>query len=197
LGLFHLARDPFQASRAVLLVSLTAGLVLFSRIFGDSLARGQEALRSDALAKGVGGALHLNTLTLLLFSVTAFFLTSLLAAQGRRREFDILRPLGIPLRQWLSVLVLEGAVVLVLGLLAGAPAGWGLAQIMLPYLTQSLAGSTAGVAIGRIGMSWTAVAWLYGLLLAAYGSVLVLVWLVQRHWPALWTGPDRGTLVDE
>jgi hypothetical protein len=179
LGLLHLARDPLRASRLVLLVSLTAGLALFSRTFGDSLAHGPEALRSDALAQGVGAALQLNTLTLLLFSVTAFFLANLLAVQGRRGEFGILRPLGLSVRQWLAVLALEGAVILGLGLLAGTLVGWGLSHIMIPYLSQSLVGSSADVAIERLVVDWTAVAWLYALLLAVYGAALAMVWLIQ------------------
>ena len=83
LGLFRLARDPLQPSRVVLLVSLTAGLMLFTHIFGDSLAYSQDPLRSDALAQGTSTALQLNALTLGLFSVTTFFLIHFLS---RRRD---------------------------------------------------------------------------------------------------------------
>jgi len=186
LGLFHLARDPVQASRVVLLVSLAAGLAIFGRTYGDSLAHSQDLLRSDALAQGVGGALHLNTLALVLFSASAFLLANLLAAQGRRQEFGVLRSLGLTARQWLTVLILEGLVVLVLGLLAGAVAGWGLAYIMIPYLSQSLAGPLAGAAIERIVVDWSAVARLYALALAVYGSALALVWLIQTRSQAQW-----------
>jgi hypothetical protein len=193
LGLFHLARDPLRASHLVLLVSLTAGLVLFSRTFGASLAHSREALRSDVLAQGVAAALQLNMVTLLLFSVTAFFLANLLAVQGRRGEFGVLRPLGLSLRQWLTVLVLEGVVVLLIGLPAGTLVGWGLAQIMVPYLSQSLAGSPVDVAAGRLVLDWTAIAWLYVVLLAVYGAALAMVWLIQlrsrAHW-APWIGDE-------
>jgi hypothetical protein len=186
LGLLHLARDPRRASRSVLLISLTAGLVLFSRIFKDSLTQGQEAVQADALALGVVGALQLNTLILLLFSVTAFFLAHLLTGQGRRWECGILRSLGVPARQWLAVLVLEGGVVVALGLLAGILVGWGLAQIMIPYLSQSLAGPLTGAKIEWIVLDWTAVARLYGLLLAVYGSALALIWMIQLRSQAQW-----------
>jgi hypothetical protein len=76
--------------------------------------------------------------------------------------------------------------VLVLGLLAGAPVGWGLAQIMIPYLSQSLAGPLAGAGIERIVVDWTAVAWLYALLLAIYGSALAVMRLVQLRSQTRW-----------
>ena len=178
LSLFRLARDPLQPSRVVLLVSLTAGLMLFTRIFGDSLACSQEALRSDALAQGVSTALQLNALTVLLFSVTTFFLVHFVVAQGRAREFGTLRALGLSARQWLTLLVIEGSLVLLLGLLAGAGIGFGLSQIMIPYLAQPLAESLGTVTIERIVVDWPAVARLYVLLIGVYGSALVLLSLV-------------------
>jgi hypothetical protein len=44
LGLARLARDPVKPSRVVILVSLTAGLALFTSSFGDSLSHGQEQM---------------------------------------------------------------------------------------------------------------------------------------------------------
>jgi len=188
LSLFRLARDPLQPSRVVLLVSLTAGLVLFTRIFGDSLASSQEAL-----AQGVSTTLQLNAVTLLLFSVTAFFLVHLIAAQDRVREFGVLRAMGLSVRQWLVLLVTEGMLVLLLGLLAGVIVGLGLSYIMIPYLSQPLAESLAGVTIERILVDWPAVARLYVLLIGAYGSALVLLSLVlmrTRVGQALWIGDE-------
>jgi hypothetical protein len=178
LGLFRLARDPQQPGRVVLLVGLTVGLMLFTHTFGESLAYSQEALRSDALAQGISGALQLNTLALLLFSVTAFFLVHLFAAQGRVRELGLLRAMGLPVRRWLTVLVIEGILVLFLGLLAGTIVGLGLSHIMIPYLSQALTESLAGVTIERVLVDWPAVARLYVLLITVYVSALVLLMLV-------------------
>jgi len=180
-GLFRLARDPLQPSRVVLLVSLTAGLVLFTRTFGDSLAGSQEAMEHY-----LAGALQLNALALVLFSVTVFFLTHLFAALGRAREFGILRAMGFSLYQSLTLLIMEGAVVLFLGLLTGVFVGLGLSHIMIPYLSQALAGSQVGVAIEQVTVDWPTVAQSYVLLIAVYGSALVLLWLVlvctREHW---------------
>lgn len=199
LSLFRLARDPLQPSRVVLLVSLTAGLMLFTRIFEDSLATSQEALRSDALAQGISGALQLNALTLGLFSVTAFFLAHFFTAQGRMRsqggacEFGVLRAMGLSVHQWLALLIVEGMPVLLLGLLAGVVVGLSLSHIMIPYLSQPLAESLDSVAIERIRIDWPTVARLYLLLIGVYGSALALLSLIlartRAHW-ALWMGDE-------
>ncbi|MGD2143584.1 MAG: hypothetical protein PVF54_03800 [Anaerolineae bacterium] len=197
LSLFRLARDPLQPGRVVLLVSLTAGLVIFTRIFGDSLARGQEALRADALAQGVSTALQLNAVTLVAFSVAAFFLVHFFAAQGRVHsqgqlrsqggmcEFGVLRAMGLSAVRWLTLLVTEGVLVLLLGLATGTVVGLGLSRIMIPYLAQPLAESLGGMAI-VIEVDWPAIARLYGVLAGAYGSALVLLSLVllrtREHW---------------
>jgi hypothetical protein len=178
LGLLRPARDPLQPSRVVLLVSLTAGLALFARILGDSLAHSQEVLRSDALVQGIAGAFQLNALTLALFSVTAFFLVSLVAAQGRGRELGILRAMGLPARRWPILSVVEGSLALILGLLAGIVVGLGLSYMMIPYLVQALVGSLPGLTIERIVVDWPAIARLYAVMIALYGSALALLWWV-------------------
>jgi hypothetical protein len=183
-GLFHLARDPLQPSQVVLLVSLTTGLVLFTRTLGNSLAGSPEAM-----AHYLAGALQLNALVLVLFSVTVFFLAHLFVAQGRAREFGILRALGLSLRQSLTLLMIEGALVLFLGLMTGAVVGLGLSHIMIPYLSQALTGSQVGIALEQAMVSWPVVAQSYVLLIAVYGSALALLWVVlvctQEHW-AVW-----------
>lgn len=186
LSLSRLARDPLQPSRVVLLISLTTGLMLFTRTFGSSLAHGQEALQSDALARGTSDTLQLNALALLLFSVTLFFLAHLVSAQGRVRECGVLRALGLSVRQWLTLLVIEGILVLLLGLLAGTIVGLGLSHIMIPYLSQTLADSLAGITIERIPIDWSSVAQLYLQMIAIYGSALALLVLVLMRTRARW-----------
>jgi hypothetical protein len=186
LSLSRLARDPLQPGRVVLLVGLTAGLMLFTRIFGDTLASSHEALRSDALAQGISSAFQLTTLTLLVFSVTASFLVHFFAVRGRAHEFGILRAMGLSARQWLTLMVIEGIPLLFLGLLAGTVVGLGLAYIMIPYLWQVLAEPLAGVSIERILVDWPAVARLYVLLITVYGSAQVLLVLVLMRVPVNW-----------
>lgn len=192
LSLARLARDPLPASRMVFLVSLTGGLILFTRAFADSLAHSPEAVaqRADELAQGVRGALQLNALTLILFSVIAFFLVHLIAAQGRGREFGVLQTLGVPARRSLALLGIEGTLVLLMGLLAGTVVGLGLAYTMMPFLAQALGESLAGITIQQIQIDWPAIAQLYALIIGLYGLALVLLLLILlrtgRHWIS-WT----------
>jgi hypothetical protein len=179
LGLSHLARDPGRAGHLVLLVGLTAGLVSFSRVFGDSLAHSRQMLRFDALAQGVSSVLQLNTVTLIFFSVTTFILVHLFAARERAQEFTILRAMGTSLRQWLAQLLVESVPVLLLGLMVGAAVGSSLSYVMIPYLSQALGDSLGGLAMEQIAFDWPAIARLYALLVAAYGSTqALLAWLL-------------------
>jgi putative ABC transport system permease protein len=166
-----LAVDPVQHE------SLVDHPALQGRILDDAQAR-LRALRSDALAQGTSGAFQLNTLMLIMFSVTAFFLIHFFAAQGRVREFGVLRAMGLSVRQLLTLVVIEGIVVLLLGLLAGTVFGLGLSRIMIPYLSQALSEALAGVIIERILVDWPTVAQLYVLLIAVYGTALVLLSLL-------------------
>jgi hypothetical protein len=172
-GLFRLSRDSQQPSQVILLVSLTTGLVLFTQTLENSLAGSPEAM-----ARYLASALQLNALALVLFSVTMFFLTHLFTAQRRAGEFDILRAMGLSLRHWLNWLMIEGALVLFLGLAMGTIVGLGLSRIMIPYLAQALTGWQLGITIEQTTVSWLAVAQSYVLLIAVYGLALALVWVV-------------------
>ncbi len=215
LGLNRLARDPAHLGRVVLLVSLTAGLVLFARSFEDSLAvdpAGHEglirrstpddrvlddaqahlrALRSDALARGTSGALRLNAVTLGLFSLTAYILVNLVAAQERALELGVLRAMGLSIRQLMTLVIIEGMPALLFGLAAGVIVGIGLSAIMIPYLSQALAGLMTGVAGEAIQVDWEAAGRLYALLMGAYGLALLLVVLILGQMRTLWL-PWRG-----
>jgi hypothetical protein len=67
---------------------------------------------------------------------------------------------------------------LVLGLLTGIVVGLGLSYVMLPYLSQALGESFVAVPTGRTLVDWPAIAQLYLLLIAIYGTALVLLLLV-------------------
>lgn len=166
-----LAVDPTQHE------DLIRHPMLNGRILDDAQAR-LDALQIDALAQGTSGALQLNTLTLALLSVAAFMLVHFFAAQRRRVEFSILRAMGLSVRQLLTLLVAEGVLVTVLGLVAGTIIGYGLSRIMIPYLSQALAEALAGVTIKQIIVDWSSVAQMYVLLIAFYGLALALLLLV-------------------
>jgi hypothetical protein len=166
-----LAVDPGQHER------LIAHTALEGRILDD--ARGRlSVIQADALAQGTGGALRLNTLTLALLSVAAFWLVQFFTAQQRVLEFSVLRAMGLAVRQLLTLLVTEGALVLALGLAAGTAIGYGLSRVMIPYLSRALAGSLGGVTIKHIVVDWPTIAQLYGLLIVFYGLALALLLVV-------------------
>ena len=102
--------------------------------------------------------------------------------------FGVLRAMGVSIRQWLTLLGIESALVLVLGLLAGTIIGLGLSYIMIPYLSQALE-SLAAVTTEGILIDCPAIARLNALLFTTYGTELVLVLLVllrTRVHGALW-----------
>jgi hypothetical protein len=74
--------------------------------------------------------------------------------------------------------VIEGVLVLTLGLLAGTVVGVGLSRIMMPYLSQALADLLADGGFLPIPFDWSAIAQLYGLFTVVYGSALVALVLV-------------------
>jgi len=151
--------------------------LLRERILDEAPARLRE-LQLDALAQGTRGAFQLNTLTLALLSVAAFMLVQFFAAQQRVLEFGVLRAMGLSVRQLLSLLVTEGLLVMELGLVSGTLIGFGLAHVMIPYLSQALAESLAGVSIKNIVVDWPSIAQLYLVLIACYGLALLLLLLV-------------------
>ena len=53
-----------------------------------------------------------------------------------------------------------------------------MAQVMIPYLSQALSESLAGVIIGTILVDWPSIARLYTLLIATYGLTLLLLLLL-------------------
>ncbi|MBI5035406.1 MAG: ABC transporter permease [Chloroflexi bacterium] len=180
-SLLHLARDPVQSSQVVLLVSLTTGMILFTQTLENHLATSPETM-----GRYLADALRTNALALVLFSVMVFFMTHLFAMQERANEFGILRSMGLAFRQWLTWLMIEGMLVLFLGLMAGVVVGLGLSNIMIPYLSQALTGWQLGRTIEQATVNWSVVVQSYGLLIAVYGLALILLWLVlvrtRDHW---------------
>lgn len=168
--------EPLEPGRVALLVSLTVALALLARILRDSLVHGPEALQSDTLLKGLAGAFQLSAVMLVLFSVMAFLLVHLF--EGHVRELSILRRMGLPIRRWSTVIMLVGSLRFLLGLVAGTVAGLGLSYTMIPYLSQALVESLAGVAVEQIIVDWLAIARIYVTLIALYGVAVALLWWI-------------------
>jgi putative ABC transport system permease protein len=149
---------------------------LKDRILGDAQAE-LRSLQTDALAQGTSGAFQLSALTLAVLSVAGFLLVHYFAARQRQVEFSILRAMGLSARQLLTLLATEGFLVILLGLAAGTAIGYGLAHVMVPFLSRALSRSLAGVTIGQILIDWPTVARLYGLLVGFYALAILLLLL--------------------
>jgi putative ABC transport system permease protein len=160
--------------------ALIAHPLVQDRVIADATAS-LRSLRSDALAQGASGAFRLNAFTLALLSIVGFFLINFIAVQQRGYELGILRAGGMSARQLLSLLSVEGALVVGLGFLAGTTIGYGLVRVMLPFLSPVLKSALAGGALTRVLFDWPALARLYGVLLLCYALALgVMLTLVLR-----------------
>jgi hypothetical protein len=190
LALLHPVGNPQRAGPLVLLAGLAAGMVLFSRMVGDALARNLDLLQPAAPVRGVVVTLQLHSLAIIVFSLAALVVTAVLAARTWRYEFRTLHAAGLSVRQWLHILFLERLVLVGVGLALGSLAGWSLAHITIPALSGSLAALPAGSA-GEPVAAWPAVAWTCGVLLAVYASGLALAWLALRQSSTRWAQP-RG-----
>jgi len=151
---------------------------------GRLLADAQMQLRqlqADAMAQGISGAFQLSALVLSLLSLVGFLVAHYLAAQQRIYEFGLLRAMGLTTDQALSLFVVEGMLMVALGLLAGAVIGYSLVHITFPYISRALAGSLAGVTIQQIVIDWRIVSNHYAVLVSCYllGTLALLLALVR------------------
>ena len=135
----------------------------------------EAVLRSNLVAQETLGAFELNAITLSGLSIAIFLMVHFFAARQRLYEFSLLRATGMATRQLLGLLTLEGAIMMMLGLVAGTGIGAGLAMIMRPFLSTVLATAVGGDAIRQIVVNWGEVASLYGLLIGFYGLALLLL----------------------
>ncbi len=177
-----LGGHTFESDEAWLVVDASQHAALIShpqlegRILDDAQAQ-LSALQSDALAEGTGSAFRLSALTLAVLSVAGFLLVHYFAAQQRVIEFSVLRAMGLSARQLFSLVATEGVLVMAMGLLAGTAIGYGLARVMVPYLSQALSKSLAGVSIAQILVDWPNVAQLYALLIGFYALAMLTLLL--------------------
>jgi hypothetical protein len=186
----RLARDPLPLGRLVLLVGLTAGLVLFSSIFADTSTSANEKLQlfqHDVLAQGITNALRLNATALTVFSLTVFALGHLFSALDRREEYSVLRATGFSIRQSVALLVVEGSLVLALGLATGVAVGLGLSRIMIPFFLEMLIDQFGEPILTQLAVDWSSVLRPYLLLVAIYVSALALLAGALLHTRAHWT----------
>lgn len=145
-----------------------------SRVTGDAQVKAQQ-LKSDLVARETSGAFELNAFTMAALSVAIFILVHFFSAQQRRYEFSILRAMGLSHRQLFGLLSLEGSILAAIGMAAGCGLGYGLALLMRPLLSRTLAVALGGDAIYDILVNWPEVSGLLLMLAGSYALALLLL----------------------
>ncbi len=169
-----LAVDPAQHEAVVSHFTAQLANGNITGITADA-RRTERQLQNNLIALETLGAFNLNAVMLALLSITIFFLVQFFAARQRTYEFSVLRSIGLATEQLISLLSIEGALTLIMGLLAGGGLGYGLAYLMRSFLTQPLAPALGGDNIRQILLNWLQLGGLYGLLITFYVLALALL----------------------
>jgi putative ABC transport system permease protein len=147
---------------------------LAGRIAEDAQAQ-LRSFQADLVAQTTTSAFNLNALTLIILSSASFLLNQVFAARRRLVQFGVLRAMGLSTCQLLALISVEGLVMLLLGLLVGTGIGYGLATVMRPFLSLTLAASLGSHAIDQIIIHWPTVARMYATLAGFYILALLLL----------------------
>ena len=147
------------------------------RVVDDARAR-LRVFQSDLVVRTTAAALGLNALALALLSVLSYLMTLLLTVRRRRVEFSVLHAVGVAGRQTLALLTLESAVVVGLGLVAGAGLGYGLAHAMRAFVALVLVHPLGEGALAGLVVHWPALLRLVAVLIGGYGLSLGLLLIV-------------------
>lgn len=142
-------------------------------ILGDYQAQ-LNIFETNALSEGGKQAFALNAAILGVLSIAGFAIVHYFTAQGRAQEFSILRAGGLSGFQLLFMLVVEGLIVMVLGLTSGTLVGLGLSLVMRSFLSRVFATVLSGAVVERILVDWAAIGQFFGLLAAFYTLALLI-----------------------
>jgi ABC-type lipoprotein release transport system permease subunit len=116
------------------------------------------SIQNNAFTEGARRAFTLNAYTLAFLSIVAFILLNYFSAQQRRFEFGILRAEGTSVGQVIALLVTDGAVSILLGLVVGVGIGYGLIHSMRVFLNTALMQTFPAASVFQISIDWQKVA---------------------------------------
>ncbi|QKW21936.1 FtsX-like permease family protein [Kitasatospora sp. NA04385] len=140
----------------------------------DSARARAAALAEDPFRAGRRSALVLSLALSPVFAVAGFTVHAVGSARSRRREFAVLRALGVRRRQLAGVLRLEQSVVVGFAVLLGGVLGVVLAAVVLPLIVVDNGGRAVFPSLElTVGWGWTA-----GVVLATglgVGSVVLVL----------------------
>jgi hypothetical protein len=170
LSFLHMTHDGRGAGWVLLITGMVSAQVIFNLLFVDMLASNTGMMEASFLDEGLRKAMWLNTLTLILFTVSLFFVLIQFILRKRLEDVQVLYRLGFSQRQGWFVLHIEFFFCLLLGLSAGTILGLGFFFVLFDYVIQAL----GNVVINPPPVNWWALAGLDALLLFLFGAALLL-----------------------
>jgi predicted lysophospholipase L1 biosynthesis ABC-type transport system permease subunit len=146
---FAATGDPAPVSEWWLAVDAAQRATTAARLAGPPMSARQVVVRDDVEASllndpvslGVIGALGLGAVAALVFAAVGFLVNASVGTAERRGELAVLRAVGVSGRQLVGWLVVESAVVLAVGLVAGSVLGLVLAEVVLPFASLTASGA--------------------------------------------------------
>jgi ABC-type antimicrobial peptide transport system permease subunit len=169
-----LAIDPAYHSELVSALSQKTSILADAR---------QELLtiQNNAYTEGAKRAFTLNAYTLAFLSFAAFILLNYFSAQQRRFEFGILRAAGTSVGQVITLLVNDGVISILLGLVVGVGIGFGLIHSMRIFLNTALMQAFPTAMVFKISIEWSKVALISVMLVLSYllATLIYVFFLVK------------------
>ncbi|MHA6763308.1 FtsX-like permease family protein [Streptacidiphilus sp. PAMC 29251] len=156
----------------------TAAAVARDPELGAAVTTAQVAARqrADPFRGGMRAVLELCRLLAPAFAVIGFTVHAVITTRERRREFALLRAMGLRGRGPAALLWLEQIGVTLFAVLPGTLLGVGLAAVILPLVTLDDSGNPPFPAL-RIDVPW---AWVALTALAAAGAICLVVMTLSR-----------------
>jgi ABC-type lipoprotein release transport system permease subunit len=154
--------------------------------FGDSIVGNSQAqlkvIQNNLVYSEVTTAFNLNALVLVPLSVVGYTLIQVFTAQRRAVEFSILQSMGFSRPQIRRLLLLEGFMFVMLGILIGTGIGFGLSTLMQPFLAQILPPLGGGFVLTQLEIDWSEIGFRFVALVVFYGvGLLLLMVRTIRH----------------
>ena len=112
--------------------------------------------------------------------MVGLLLVNYFSFRQREFEFGILRAYGLSRNQSNLLLVSEGLLVLLLGLISGSILGYSLTRLMRPYISLAVSRTLPGMTVHQIDINWLSVATVVGLLTISY--CIAMAFIVFALW---------------
>ena len=132
-------------------------------------------IRNNIMTLGTVRAFGINGFILAVISLAGIFLANFFSFRRREYEFGILRAYGLSHKQSNVILISEGFLVLIMGLISGIILGYSLTIFMRPYISLAVSRTLPGMTVHQIDVNWISVSLIVGILIAMYCVAMVLI----------------------